>query len=180
MSTAQIHLEDGGVIAINGKASRGARDKNESARTRMMVLAYASQLCFALATVTADRGTEPDAAIEALGLTALKGKVETGDAALQALWQTMNGCGFSQVLMQDLKRFNGGLFKDSEALPLDNLQLGLSIEATERITAVGPYAPEHLIIARSSSYNVTSRGNRHEITDHLHCHRSSDCTPAHR
>ncbi|SEN91370.1 hypothetical protein SAMN04488003_1692 [Loktanella fryxellensis] len=46
----------------------------------MMVSAYASRLRLTLATVTADRGTELDAAIEALGLIALKGKVVTGDA----------------------------------------------------------------------------------------------------
>jgi predicted transposase YbfD/YdcC len=33
-----------------------------------------------LATVSADRGTELDAAIEVLGLIALRGKVVTGDA----------------------------------------------------------------------------------------------------
>ena len=73
-------LKDGDVVAIDGKALRGARDKDESARTRMIVSAYASRLRLTLATVTADRGTELDAAIEALGLIALKGKVVTGDA----------------------------------------------------------------------------------------------------
>lgn len=73
-------LKDGDVIAIDGKALRGARGKGESARTRMMVSAYAARLRLTLATVPADRGTELDAAIEALGLIALKGKVVTGDA----------------------------------------------------------------------------------------------------
>jgi hypothetical protein len=73
-------IKDGDVIAIDGKALRGARDKDESARTRMMVSAYACRLRLTLATVTTDRGTELDAAIEALGLIALKGKVVTGDA----------------------------------------------------------------------------------------------------
>ena len=73
-------LKDGDVIAIDGKALRGARDKTESARTRMMVSAYAARLRLTLATVPADRGTELEAAIEALGLIALRGKVVTGDA----------------------------------------------------------------------------------------------------
>jgi len=73
-------LEHGDVIAIDGKALRGARDKGESARTRMMVSAYAARLRLTLATVPADRGTELNAAIEALGLIALKDKVVTGDA----------------------------------------------------------------------------------------------------
>jgi hypothetical protein len=72
-------LEDGDVIAIDGKALRGARDKTESARTRMMVSAYAARLRLTLATVPADRGAELDTAIEALGLIALRGKVVTGD-----------------------------------------------------------------------------------------------------
>lgn len=73
-------LREGDVIAIDGKALRGARDKGESARTRMMVSAYASRLRLTLASVTADRGTELDAALEVLGLIALKGKVVTADA----------------------------------------------------------------------------------------------------
>lgn len=73
-------IKDGDVLAIDGKALRGARDKGESARTRMMVSVYAAKLRLTLATVAADRGTELDAAIEALGLIALKGKVVTGDA----------------------------------------------------------------------------------------------------
>lgn len=64
-------------------------------------------------------------------LKKLRGHPEHAQPSLQALWQTMDGGGFSQVLMQDLKRFNGGLFKESDALPLDNLQLGLLIEAAE-------------------------------------------------
>ena len=73
-------LRDGDVIAIDGKALRGARDKGESARTRMMVSAYASRLRLTLATAAADHGTELDAALEVLGLIALKGKVVTADA----------------------------------------------------------------------------------------------------
>lgn len=73
-------LQDGDVIAIDGKALRGARDRSESARTRMMVSAYAARLRLTLATVPADRGSELDAAIEALGLISLRGKVVTGDA----------------------------------------------------------------------------------------------------
>ena len=61
----------------------------------------------------------------------LRGHPEHAQPALKGLWETMNTGGFSQVLMQDLKRFNGGLFKDAEALPLNALQLGLLIEAAE-------------------------------------------------
>lgn len=40
-------LGEGDVIAIDGKALRGARDKGQSARTRMMVSAYAARLTLA-------------------------------------------------------------------------------------------------------------------------------------
>ena len=73
-------LGNGDVIAIDGKALRGARDKGQSARTRMMVSAYAARLRLTLATVAADNGGELEAAIEVLGLIALKGKVVTADA----------------------------------------------------------------------------------------------------
>jgi len=59
---------------------RGARDKGESARTRMMVSAYAARLRLMLATVTADKGSELDAAREILGLIKLRAKVVTADA----------------------------------------------------------------------------------------------------
>lgn len=64
-------------------------------------------------------------------LIKLRGHPEHAEPALKGLWEVMNTGGFSQVLMQDLKRFNGGLFKDADALPLNELQLGLLIEAAE-------------------------------------------------
>lgn len=64
-------------------------------------------------------------------LKELRGHPEHAEPTLKSLWQTMDIGGFSPVLMQDLKKFNGGLFKDAEALPLNNLQLGLLIEAAE-------------------------------------------------
>lgn len=64
-------------------------------------------------------------------LKELRGHPEHAAPTLKALWETMNTGGFSTVLTTDLKRFNGGLFKDAEALPLNNLQLGLLIEAAD-------------------------------------------------
>ncbi|WP_224815675.1 DNA methyltransferase [Hasllibacter sp. MH4015] len=64
-------------------------------------------------------------------LRKVRGHPEHAEPALKGLWETMNTGGFSQVLMQDLKRFNGGLFKEADALPLNDLQLGLLIEAAE-------------------------------------------------
>lgn len=64
-------------------------------------------------------------------LIKLRGHPEHAEPALKGLWEVMNTGGFSQVLMQDLKRFNGGLFKEADALPLNELQLGLLIEAAQ-------------------------------------------------
>ncbi len=64
-------------------------------------------------------------------LKELRGHPEHAQPTLKSLWDTMNTGGFSTVLTQDLKKFNGGLFKEADALPLDNLQLGLLIEAAE-------------------------------------------------
>ena len=73
-------MADGDVVAVDGKSLRGARDQGQGVNTRMMVSAYASRLRLTLASVPADRGTELDAALRALGLIALKGKVVTADA----------------------------------------------------------------------------------------------------
>ncbi len=62
-------------------------------------------------------------------LKKLESHPEHAEPALQGLWQTMNTGGFSQVLMQDLKRFNGGLFKDARALPMSETQIAMLIRA---------------------------------------------------
>ena len=64
-------------------------------------------------------------------LVKLRGHPEHAEPALKGLWEVMNTGGFSQVLMQDLTCFNGGLFKEATALPLNGLQLSLLIEAAE-------------------------------------------------
>ncbi|MEQ8847505.1 DNA methyltransferase [Botrimarina sp.] len=48
---------------------------------------------------------------------------------MQSLWRTMDEGGFSTDLRQTLKRFNGGLFAEQTALPLNRDQLDLMIEA---------------------------------------------------
>ena len=63
-------MADGDVVAVDGKSLRGARDQGQGVNTRMMVSAHASRLRLTLASVPADRGTELDAALRALGLIA--------------------------------------------------------------------------------------------------------------
>ena len=64
-------------------------------------------------------------------LVKLRGQPEHAEPVLRGLWEVMNTGGFSQVLLQGLKRFNGGLLKNAGALPLNELQLGLLIEAAK-------------------------------------------------
>ncbi len=73
----------------------------------------------------------PENSFKAL-LQNLRGHPEHAAPALKALWETMNTGGFSPVLMTDLKRFNGGLFKDANALPLNEVQLSLLIDAASK------------------------------------------------
>lgn len=65
-------------------------------------------------------------------LKRLRGHPEHAAPSLKGLWETMNTGGFSQTLMIDLMRFNGGLFKDADALPLSEVQLSLLIDAAEK------------------------------------------------
>jgi len=50
---------------------------------------------------------------------------------MESLWQTMDKGGFHPVLRTDLLRFNGGLFQDASALPLDRDQIELLIQAAK-------------------------------------------------
>ena len=51
--------------------------------------------------------------------------------ALQNLWTTMNAGGFSAALKAKLRRFNGGLFAETDALALDADQLDLLLTAAQ-------------------------------------------------
>ncbi|GBO86231.1 class I SAM-dependent DNA methyltransferase [Marinobacter salsuginis] len=50
--------------------------------------------------------------------------------AVKALWDTMNAGGYSERLMQTVKRFNGGLFKNIDPIPLNASQIQLLIDAS--------------------------------------------------
>jgi len=50
---------------------------------------------------------------------------------VEELWRTMNTGGFSTTLRADILRFNGGLFADSQALPLTRDQIELLIESAQ-------------------------------------------------
>jgi len=50
---------------------------------------------------------------------------------LEDLWQTMNTGGFSSIIKKKLLKFNGGLFADSRAIPLDKHQIKLLLKAAK-------------------------------------------------
>ena len=49
---------------------------------------------------------------------------------LQEIWQAMDTGNFSMAIHRDMKKFNGSLFKDTQALELDQEQLDLLIHAS--------------------------------------------------
>ena len=60
----------------------------------------------------------------------LKEDPSTFAPMVENLWDTMNRGGLSPILFKKLPRFNGGLFADAKAVPLDADQIQLLIEAS--------------------------------------------------
>lgn len=73
-------LAEGGVIAIDGKALKGAYDKGRAFMPRMMITAYATDLRLTLASLEVEGGNEAAAALSLVGLLDLNGHVVTADA----------------------------------------------------------------------------------------------------
>ena len=69
-----------GVIAVDGKALRGAYERGKGATPLHLVNVFASEARMALATRKAPGRNETDAAIEVLGLLCLEGSIVTADA----------------------------------------------------------------------------------------------------
>ena len=76
-----------------------------------------------------DVGLLPDHAFHEL-LHSLRDGPASFAPMLESLWQTMNAGGFSPVLRKTVLRFNGGLFSDSRAIPLNRAQFELLLEAS--------------------------------------------------
>ncbi|SCZ68354.1 class I SAM-dependent DNA methyltransferase [Thiohalomonas denitrificans] len=62
-------------------------------------------------------------------LERLKAHPEHFGPAMRSLWETMNTGGYEGQLMETLQRFNGGLFRDIDPIPLNRDQIQLLIEA---------------------------------------------------
>lgn len=76
-----------------------------------------------------DVGLLPERSFTEL-LDRLKSKPQTFAPMLENLWQTMNTGGFSPILESTLLKFNGGLFAESHAIPLDHEQVELLLAAS--------------------------------------------------
>ncbi|ACR01340.1 class I SAM-dependent DNA methyltransferase [Thauera aminoaromatica] len=77
-----------------------------------------------------DVGLLPPRALTEL-LESLKGQPHTFAPMLEHLWQNMNTGGFSPILRNKVLRFNGGLFAEASAIPLDRDQLELLLKASK-------------------------------------------------
>ena len=50
---------------------------------------------------------------------------------MEDIWQAMNTGDFSLTIRREMKKFNGGLFKETKALELDQEQMDLLISASQ-------------------------------------------------
>ncbi|MEP1441597.1 MAG: DNA methyltransferase [Hyphomicrobiales bacterium] len=122
LKTAEVTREIASHLAELGKSFEGqGHDSEKVARFLMRCL---------FTMFAEDVELIPEASFTKT-LIELRGHPEHAAPTLNALWQTMNEGGFSTVLKTDLLEFNGGLFKEADALELNGLQLGLLIEAAE-------------------------------------------------
>ena len=64
-------------------------------------------------------------------LRGLRGRPQSFAPMMRGLWANMDKGGFSPELGEDILRFNGGLFENTEAIALDAEQLELLINAAE-------------------------------------------------
>ena len=65
-------------------------------------------------------------------LRGLRGRPHTFAPMMHSLWANMDKGGFSPELGEDILRFNGGLFENTEAIALNADQLEILIDAAER------------------------------------------------
>lgn len=77
-----------------------------------------------------DVGLLPDHAFTEL-LKSLRNDPSSFAPMLENLWSVMNTGGFSPILRKTILRFNGGLFSQPTALPLDRDQFELLVQASE-------------------------------------------------
>lgn len=122
LQTAKVTRKIAGHLAELGKSFEAQKHESEKVARFLMRCLFTM---FAEDVELIPKGSFTKTLLE------LRGHPEHAAPMLQALWETMDKGGFSTVLKTDLLRFNGGLFKEADALPLDKVQLSLLIEAAE-------------------------------------------------
>jgi hypothetical protein len=113
---------------IAAKLARLAKSLESSGQTPERVGNFLKRSLFTM--FAEDVGLIPARSFTAL-LESLRGDIDNFPPLLESLWTTMRDGGFSPVLREKLLRFNGGLFAETEALPISEIQLGLLIDAAK-------------------------------------------------
>jgi predicted transposase YbfD/YdcC len=104
-----------GVVAVDGKSLRRAYEAGQSHMPKMMVSVWAAQTRMVLANTLAENNNEADAAVQLIGLVALKGCVVTADAlhCHREMAKTIVDRGGDYVLA--VKNNQPGLLRDAKA-----------------------------------------------------------------
>lgn len=120
--TAAVTREIAGHLAVLGKSFEGQGHSSEKVARFLMRCLFTM---FAEDVDLIPRGSFKDL------LRRLRGQPEMAQTVLANLFRAMDRGEPSDSLMTKLMRFNGGLFTDAEALPLDRVQLSLLIAAAD-------------------------------------------------
>lgn len=113
---------------IADQLAKLAKSLEASGRTPEMVAGFLMRALFTM--FAEDIGLLPSRGFTDL-LCRLRKKPAAFAPMLENLWRTMNSGGFSPVLETTLLRFNGGLFAEPDAIPLDGNQMDLLLKASE-------------------------------------------------
>ncbi len=122
LKAAEVTRDIAAHLAELGKSFEGQGHESETVARFLMRCLFSM---FAEDVDLIPRGSFTDL------LRKLRGHPQDAEHALAGLWQAMDKGEYAHALLTKVKKFNGGLFRDPSALPLNDLQLGLLIEAAE-------------------------------------------------
>ncbi len=95
-------------------------------------------------------------------LKGLRGEPHKFKPMIEDLWRAMNAGGFSVAIQEQVRQFNGTLFEQAHALPLDDDQLELMIQAAE-----ANWRDVEPAIFGSLFEGALDRRQRHELGAHF-------------
>lgn len=126
--SAKVTRELAERLARLAKSLEGAKDEHGQPLEPARVAQFLMRCLFTMFAEDVDllpRGSFTEL------LKSLRSDIATLPQMLRSLWESMDKGGFSPILREKLRWFNGGLFEDCEALPLREAQLELLIEASQ-------------------------------------------------